>query len=58
MIGFADDVLLPPHLAAEVAAALPMAATWRFPTPGTSVSSNVPDAVNGAMLEFFAGARV
>ena len=38
VIGFQDDVVLPAHLGREVADAIPTAATWRFPTPGTSGS--------------------
>jgi len=58
VIGFADDVLLPPHLAAEVAAALPNGRYLELPDAGHLGFIERPDPVNGAMLEFFAGARV
>lgn len=58
VIGFADDVLLPPHLAAEVAAALPNGRYLEIPDAGHLGFIERPDPVNGAMLEFFAGARV
>ena len=58
VIGFADDVLLPPHLGAEVADALPNGRYLEIPDAGHLGFIERPDAVNGAMLEFFAGARV
>ena len=55
VIGFADDVLLPPHLGREVADALPNGRYLEIPDAGHLGFIERPDAVNGAMLEFFAG---
>ena len=58
VIGFADDVVVPAYLGAEVADAIPeRPVPPRSPTPATSASSK-PDAVNTAILEFFADTRV
>ncbi len=58
VIGFADDVLLPPHLGAEVADALPNGRYLEIRDAGHLGFIERPDAVNAEMLEFFAGARV
>jgi pimeloyl-ACP methyl ester carboxylesterase len=55
VIGFADDVLLPPHLAAEVADAIPGARYLRIPDAGHLGFIEQPTAVNTAILEFFGG---
>ena len=58
VIGFADDVVLPPHLGAEVAHAIPGARYLEIPDTGHLGFIEEPQAVNDAMLEFFARARV
>jgi pimeloyl-ACP methyl ester carboxylesterase len=58
VIGFADDVVLPPHLSAEVAAALPNSRYLQIPDTGHLGFIERPEAVNSAILKFFAGGRV
>lgn len=58
VIGFSDDVVLPPHLGAEVANAIPGARYLEIPDTGHLGFIEEPQAVNDAMLKFFAGARV
>ncbi len=58
VVGFADDVLLPPHLGAEVADALPNGRYLEIPDAGHLGFIERPEAVNGAVLEFFAAGRV
>lgn len=53
VIGFADDLLLPPHLGREVAEAIPGARYLRIPDTGHLGFIERPDAVNAAALEFF-----
>lgn len=54
VIGFADDVVLPPHLSKEVADAIPLGRYLEIPDAGHLGFIERPDAVNAAMLEFFA----
>jgi pimeloyl-ACP methyl ester carboxylesterase len=58
VIGFADDVVLPPHLSAEVAAALPNGRFLQIPDTGHLGFIEAPEVVNDAILQFFAGAHV
>jgi pimeloyl-ACP methyl ester carboxylesterase len=53
VIGFADDLLLPPHLGREVAEAIPGARYLQIPDTGHLGFIERPDAVNAAALEFF-----
>ncbi len=55
VIGFADDVVLPPHLGREVADAIPTARYLEIPDTGHLGFIEQPDAVNAALLEFLAG---
>lgn len=54
VIGFADDMLLPPHLGREVADALPNGRYLRIPDTGHLGFIERPEVVNAAALEFFA----
>ena len=54
VVGFADDVVLPPHLSREVADALPNGRYLEIPDTGHLGFIERPDAVNAAVLEFFA----
>jgi pimeloyl-ACP methyl ester carboxylesterase len=54
VIGFADDMMLPPHLGREVADALPNGRYLRIPDTGHLGFIERPEAVNAAALEFFA----
>lgn len=54
VIGFADDVVVPPQLSAEVAAALPNGRYLQLPDTGHLGFIEQPDAVNAAALAFFA----
>lgn len=54
VIGFADDVVLPPHLSIEVADAIPNGRYLRIPDTGHLGFIERPDAVNTAALDFFA----
>ena len=56
VIGFADDVVLPPHLGREVAEALPNGRYLEIPDAGHLGFLERPEAVNAAALKFFAGA--
>jgi pimeloyl-ACP methyl ester carboxylesterase len=58
VIGFADDVVMPPHLAAEVADALPNGRYLEIADAGHLGFLERPQAVNAAILEFFADRRV
>lgn len=58
VIGFAEDVVLPPHLGREVADALPNGRFVEIPDTGHLGFIEAPDAVNDAMLKFFAAAQV
>ena len=53
VIGFADDLMLPPHLGREVAEAMPNARYLQIPDTGHLGFIERPDAVNAALLEFF-----
>lgn len=52
VLGFADDVLLPPHLGKEVADALPNGRYLEIPDAGHLGFIERPDVVNTAILEF------
>ncbi|MDY6995735.1 MAG: alpha/beta hydrolase [Actinomycetota bacterium] len=54
VIGFADDVVLPPHLSREVANALPNGRFLEIPGAGHLGFIEKPDVVNTAILNFFA----
>ncbi len=54
VIGFADDVVLPPHLGREVADALPNGRYLEIPDTGHLGFIEKPQVVNAAMLNFFA----
>ncbi len=54
VIGFADDVVTPPHLGREVADALPNGRYLETPDTGHLGFIERPDEVNKAALEFFA----
>lgn len=54
VIGFADDVVLPPHLGREVADAIPSGGYLEIPDAGHLGFIEQPQAVNTAALKFFA----
>lgn len=56
VIGFADDLVMPPHLGAEVADALPNGRYLEIADAGHLGFLERPDAVNTAILDFFATA--
>ncbi len=58
VIGFADDLVLPPHLGAEVAAALPNGRYLEIPDTGHLGFVEAPGMVNAEMLKFFAITRM
>lgn len=53
VIGFADDLVMPPHLGAEVADALPNGRYLEIADAGHLGFLERPDAVNSAILNFF-----
>ena len=55
VMGFSDDVVLPPHLGREVADAIPNGHYLQIPDTGHLGFIERPDAVNTAALQFFAG---
>ncbi len=54
VIGFADDLVMPPHLSSEVADALPNGRYREIADTGHLGFLERPQAVNSAILEFFA----
>ena len=54
VIGFADDVVLPPHLGREVADAIPSGHYLEIPDTGHLGFIEKPQEVNSAALKFFA----
>jgi pimeloyl-ACP methyl ester carboxylesterase len=58
VIGFADDVVTPPHLCREVADAIPNGRYLQIPDAGHLGFVERPQAVNAAALQFFADVRV
>jgi len=54
VIGFADDIVLPAHLGREVAAALQNGRYLEIPDAGHLGFIEQPQAVNAAVLDFFA----
>ncbi|ART68123.1 bromoperoxidase [Mycobacterium dioxanotrophicus] len=57
VVGFADDVVLPPHLGQEVAKAIPNARYLEIPDTGHLGFIEKPQEVNAAILNFFAESR-
>jgi pimeloyl-ACP methyl ester carboxylesterase len=55
VIGFADDLVMPPHLGAEVAEALPNGQYLEIADTGHLGFLERPDVVNSAIMNFFAG---
>ncbi len=53
VIGFGDDVVLPPHLGREVADALPNGRYLEIPDTGHLGFIEKPQVVNAAALKFF-----
>jgi pimeloyl-ACP methyl ester carboxylesterase len=53
VIGFADDIILPPHLSREVAGAIPGAVYQEIKDCGHYGYLERPDEVNRALLDFF-----
>ncbi len=58
VIGFADDLVMPPHLGAEVAKALPNGRYREIADTGHLGFLERPQAVNSAILDFFANGTV
>jgi pimeloyl-ACP methyl ester carboxylesterase len=54
VIGFADDLVLPPHLSREVADAIPNGRFLQIPDAGHLGFLERPEVVNNAALDFFA----
>jgi pimeloyl-ACP methyl ester carboxylesterase len=54
VIGFSDDLALPPHLGREVADALPNGRYLEIPDTGHLGFLEKPQEVNSAVLKFFA----
>jgi pimeloyl-ACP methyl ester carboxylesterase len=54
VIGYADDVVLPPHLGKEVAQAIPNARFIRISDAGHLGFIERPEVINAALLDFFA----
>ena len=54
VMGFADDVLTPPYLGREVADAMPNGRYLQIPDTGHLGFFERPQAVNAAVLQFFA----
>ena len=54
VIGFSDDVVLPPHLGREVADVLPNGRYLEIPDAGHLGFIEKPQVVNAAALDFFA----
>ncbi|HET9877596.1 MAG TPA: alpha/beta fold hydrolase, partial [Mycobacterium sp.] len=54
VIGFADDVITPPHLCREVADAMPNGRYLEIPDAGHLGFLEQPQLVNEAALKFFA----
>lgn len=57
VVGFSDDVITPPYLGREVADALPNGRYLQIPDTGHLGFLERPEAVNAAMLKFFAGVK-
>jgi len=57
VIGFSDDVVTPPHLGREVADAMPNGRYLQIPDTGHLGFLERPEAVNNAMLQFFASIK-
>jgi pimeloyl-ACP methyl ester carboxylesterase len=55
VIGFSDDLMVPPHLAREVADAIPGGRYLEVHDAGHLGFLERPDPVNAAILQFFAG---
>ncbi|KZS57040.1 alpha/beta fold hydrolase [Mycobacterium ostraviense] len=57
VIGFADDIVTPPHLGREVADALPNGRYLQIPDAGHLGFFERPEPVNAAVLRFFASVK-
>jgi pimeloyl-ACP methyl ester carboxylesterase len=57
VIGFADDLVTPPHLGREVADALPNGRYLQIPDAGHLGFLERPEAVNAAILKFFTSVK-
>jgi pimeloyl-ACP methyl ester carboxylesterase len=57
VIGFAHDVVTPPHLGREVADAMPNGRYMQIPDTGHLGFMERPQTVNAAALQFFAGVK-
>ncbi|OBI52663.1 bromoperoxidase [Mycobacterium kyorinense] len=55
VIGFADDIVTPPHLGREVADAIPNGRYMQIPDAGHLGFLERPETVNAAILQFLAG---
>lgn len=55
VIGFADDIVTPPHLGREVADAIPNGRYLQIPDAGHLGFLERPETVNAAILQFLAG---
>ncbi|MET0704501.1 MAG: alpha/beta hydrolase [Mycobacterium sp.] len=58
VVGFADDVVTPSYLGAEVADAIPNARYLEIPDTGHLGFLEQPDVVNAAILKFFSASAV
>ena len=57
VLGFSDDIVTPPYLGREVADAMPNGRYLQIPDAGHLGFLERPQAVNAAVLQFFAGLR-
>jgi pimeloyl-ACP methyl ester carboxylesterase len=57
VLGFSDDIVTPPYLGREVADAMPNGRFLQIPDTGHLGFLERPQAVNAAMLQFFAGVK-
>jgi pimeloyl-ACP methyl ester carboxylesterase len=58
VIGFSDDLVVPPHLSREVADAMPKGRYLEISDAGHLGFLERPEAVNAAILQFFAEASL
>ena len=57
VIGFADDVVLPPHLSKEVADAIPLGRYLEIPDAGHAVPIQCAEKINTLLRDHFAGVK-
>jgi pimeloyl-ACP methyl ester carboxylesterase len=57
VLGFSDDIVTPPYLGREVADAMPNGRFLQIPDTGHLGFLERPQAVNAAVLQFFAGVK-